>query len=250
MRDRPGIDKMGYFGYRSAMPRTAWVARGGMVFHVLNRGVARMQLFEKPADYQAFDGVLRETLDEPPMRICACSLMPNHRHLLLWPEHESGLASFMQRLTITHVRRWQKHRGYAELGHLYGGRYKSFPVESDEHFRGVARYAGRNALRAQLVPPAEEWRWSSLWRQRHGTAEQRSLLAPWPIDRPANWVARINQADNDEELESLRESVRRGCPFGQPDWQKPIAKRLALESAYRSSGRPRKVGRSRSGSKA
>jgi hypothetical protein len=38
-----------------------------MVFHVLNRGVARMQLFEKPADYQAFERVLQETLDERPM---------------------------------------------------------------------------------------------------------------------------------------------------------------------------------------
>jgi hypothetical protein len=29
-----------------------------MVFHVLNRGVARMQLFEKAVDYQAFEQVL------------------------------------------------------------------------------------------------------------------------------------------------------------------------------------------------
>jgi putative transposase len=53
------------------MARTARVAPGGLVFHVLNRGVARMQLFEKPADYQAFEQVLRETLDESSMRICA-----------------------------------------------------------------------------------------------------------------------------------------------------------------------------------
>ena len=116
------------------MPRTARVAPGGMVFHVLNRGIARMLLFEKSADYQAFEEVLRETRDHSPMRICAYSLMPNHWHLLLWPEHDGELASFMQRLTITHVRRWQGHRGYAGLGHVYQGRYKSFPVESDEHF--------------------------------------------------------------------------------------------------------------------
>ena len=53
------------------MPRTARVAPGGMVFHVLNRGVARMQLFEKAADYQAFEQVLQDTLDQSPMRICA-----------------------------------------------------------------------------------------------------------------------------------------------------------------------------------
>ena len=211
-----------------------------MVFHVLNRGVARMQLFEKAADYQAFEQVLRDTLDQSPMRICAYAVMPNHWHLLLWPECDGELAAFMQRLTITHVRRWQEHRGYAGLGHVYQGRYKSFPVESDEHFWVVARYVERNALRANLVLRAEEWRWSSLWQRCHPTGEERSLLAAWPIDMPANWLERVNQTDDAQELEALRRSVQRGRPFGQPEWQKEIAKRLGLESAYRPTGRPRK----------
>ena len=63
-----------------------------MVFHVLNRGVARMRLFEKAADYQAFEIVLRETVDESPMLICAYDLMPNHWHLLVWPESDAELA--------------------------------------------------------------------------------------------------------------------------------------------------------------
>jgi putative transposase len=226
------------------MPRTARVAPGGLVFHVLNRGVARMQLFEKPADYQAFEQVLRETLDESSMRICAYTVMPNHWHLLLWPECDGELARFMQRLTITHVRRWQQHRGYAGLGHVYQGRYKSFPVESDEHFWVVARYVERNAQRANLVLRAEEWRWSSLWRRCHGTTEERLLMATWPIDMPPDWLERVNRDDEvQEELESLRQSVQRGRPFGPPEWQKEIAKRLGLESAYRPTGRPRKIGR-------
>ena len=49
-----------------------------MVFHVLNRGVVRMQLFEKAADSQAFEQVLRDTLDQSPMRICAYAVMPKH----------------------------------------------------------------------------------------------------------------------------------------------------------------------------
>ena len=107
-----------------------------------------MQLFEKAADYQAFEQVLRDTLDRSPMRICAYAVMPNHWHLLLWPECDGELTAFMQRLTITHVRRWQEHRGYAGLGHVYQGRYKSFPVESDEHFWVVAR-----SVRAQRIAP-------------------------------------------------------------------------------------------------
>jgi putative transposase len=104
-------------------------------------------------------------------------------------------------------------------------------------------YVERNALRADLVLRAEEWRWSSLWRRCHGTAEERSLLATWPIDLPADWLEWVNETDDVQELKSLRRSVQRGRPFGQPQWQKEIAKRLGLESAYRPTGRPRKVGR-------
>ena len=195
-RDGDDIDQMGSFGLWFGDATNSGVAPGGMVFHVLNRGVARMQLFEKAADYQAFEQVLQDTLDQSPMRICAYAVMPNHWHLLLWPECDGELAAFMQRLTITHVRRWQEHRGYAGLGHVYQGRYKSFPVESDEHFWVVARYVECNAMRANLVLRAEEWRWSSLWQRCHPTGEERSLLAAWPIDMPANWLERVNQTDD------------------------------------------------------
>ena len=46
-------------------------APGGLVYHLLNRAVARLPLFEKPADYAAFHRVLGETLDHFPMRVLA-----------------------------------------------------------------------------------------------------------------------------------------------------------------------------------
>ena len=210
-----------------------------MVFHVLNRGVARMRVFEKAGDYEAFERVLGETLAEAPMRICAYCLMTNHWHMLLWAERDGHMARFMQRLTITHVRRWQEHRHCVGLGHVYQGRSKSFPVEEDEHFLAVARYVERNPLRANLVVRAEQWRWSSLWRRGRGSVEQNSVLAAWPVEMPTDWIQRVNHADNEKELEALRRSVQRGRPYGTPDWQRRIAKRLGLESAYRRPGRPR-----------
>src|SRR6516225_2799650 len=95
-----------------------------------------MELFEKPADYQTFEGVLRDSHDPSSMRISAYSLMPNHRHLLLWPQRDSDLATFTQRLTITHVRRWQQHRGYVGLGHVYQGRCKIVPGGQRRTFVG------------------------------------------------------------------------------------------------------------------
>ena len=42
-----------------------------MVFHVLNRGVGRMRMFDDEDDYAAFECVLAETLEIQPMRICS-----------------------------------------------------------------------------------------------------------------------------------------------------------------------------------
>lgn len=210
-----------------------------MVFHVLNRRVGRQPLFDEPAEYAAFEDIVKETLEKAPMRICGYCLMPSHWHFVLWPEHDGDLATFMQRLSVTHVTRWQKHRGVIGEGHVYQGRFKSFPVETNDSFYQVLRYAEGNALRANLVERAEDWQWSSLWRREQGTPDQRRLLAPWPLRRPRNWVKYVNEPQTEAELESLRRSVNRGQPFGSSQWTQATAKQLNLESTLRPRGRPK-----------
>jgi putative transposase len=213
-----------------------------MVFHVLNRGVGRRRLFDKPADYAAFEAIIEETLEKSPMRICSYSLMPNHWHLVLWPERDGDLAAFMQRLTVTHVTRWQKNRRRVGEGHVYQGRFKSFPVEEDDYFYQVVRYVERNALRANLVERAEEWQWSSLWRRERCTADQRRWLGGWPVPQPRRWLELVNEPQSDAELEALRRCGKRGQPFGSDEWIKSTVKELALESTVRPRGRPRNSG--------
>lgn len=62
-----------------------------MVFHVLNRGVGRRNLFGKEADFLAFERVMQETLRVRPMRVCAYCLLRNHWHFVLWPERDDDL---------------------------------------------------------------------------------------------------------------------------------------------------------------
>jgi putative transposase len=221
------------------MPRTARIAPGGMIFHVLNRGVGRMRLFRGDADFEAFERILARTLETCPIRIVSYCLMPNHWHLVLWPEDDGDLGTFMQKLTITHARNWQEHRHRVGFGHLYQGRYKSFPVEHDEHFYQVVRYVERNALRARLVRRAENWRWSSMWRRLHGSAEERRLLSPWPLPLPRTWTQLVNQPQTEAELAALRKSVLRGQPFGSEKWTHKTAERLGLQSTLRPRGRPK-----------
>jgi hypothetical protein len=99
-------------------------------------------------------------------------------------------------------------------------RYKSFPVEEDEHFLAVARYVERNPLRANLVARAEEWRWSSLWRRCRGGTEEKSILAAWPVEMPADWIERVNRAEHEKELETLSAPSR--FPFLGPTPFSPL----------------------------
>jgi putative transposase len=212
-----------------------------MVYHVLNRAVARLPLFEKPADYAAFIRVLAEALDESPMRILAFVLMPNHWHFVLWPERDHDLTNFCRWLTHTHSMRWHAHYHTSGTGHIYQGRFKSFAVESDEHCYAVCRYVERNPLRANLVQRAEHWRWSSLWRRIQGDDQPRELLSPWPLPLPDDWLEHVNAPQSEAELEALRRSLQRGSPLGSLMWQKSMAVRLGLGHTLRPIGRPKKA---------
>jgi putative transposase len=222
------------------MPRIARRAPKGWVYHALNRAVARLPLFQKEADYEAFERVLEEAHERVPLDVLAYCVMPNHWHFVLRPTKEGQLTEFLRRLAHTHTMRWHAHYHTSGTGHLYQGRFKAFPVEDDEHFYAVVRYVERNALRAGLVAQAQAWRWSSLWRHESGSRDERALLARWPVPRPRNWVELVNAPQTDAELEAVRRAVRRSSPFGSPDWERSTAQRLGLQATLRPRGRPRK----------
>ena len=220
------------------MGRPLRAAAGDVIYHVLNRANARLPILEKPADFEAFERVLGEAHARAAMRILAYCIMPNHWHLVLWPRRDGELSEFMSWVTLTHTQRWHAHHRSAGAGHLYQGRFKSFPVQADNHFLMVCRYVERNALRAGLVVRAEEWRWSSLWRRTHSKRSTPEWLAPWPLERPRNWTDWVNEPQTTAELEALRCSVQRGRPYGSGAWVQKTAEKLGLDTTLRPRGRP------------
>lgn len=221
------------------MGRPLRAAAGGIIYHALNRANGRQPIFEKAGDYEAFERVLAEAHARFKARILAYCLMPNHWHLVLWPRRDGELSAFMAWVTLTHTQRWHAHHGSAGAGHLYQGRFKSFPVQADGHFLTVCRYVERNALRAELVVRAEEWRWSSLWRREQGSRSAQDWLAPWPLAQPQTWLDWVNEPQTGAELEALRSSVQRGRPCGSEAWVRRTTKKLGLEGTLRPRGRPR-----------
>jgi putative transposase len=221
------------------MPRQPRHTPGGFVYHVLNRGTARLVLFRKPADYDAFQRVLEEALQKYPTRLLAYCVMPSHWHFVLWPEQDGQLTQLLRWLTLTHSVRWQTQRHARGSGHVYQNRFKAFPVQDDEHLYRVIRYVERNPVRANLVHRAEDWLWSSLGA-RTANSPAAGLLHPWPIAMPRDWRRLVNEPQTDAELEALRCSVTRGRPYGSEQWREAVVEQLSLQTTTRPRGRPRK----------
>ncbi len=206
------------------MPRTKRSIRAGGFYHVLNRGNGRRKIFLKPADFLAFERILSEGLKRYSVDVLAYCLMPNHWHLVVCPRTHEALARFMSWVGVTHVRRHHAHYRTSGGGHLYQGRFKSFPVQDDLHFLTVCRYVEANALRAGLVKSAQRWSWCSLAKRL--TKSKDMPLKNWPVDCGGDWLATVNETQPKATLSQLRTSVQRGRPFGSPRWVEKTAAKL------------------------
>ena len=152
--------------------------------------------------------------------------MPNHFHFVIEASHHQSLSRFMQ--WDSHVRRYHKH--YGSSGHVWQGRFKSFPVQRDEHLLMVLRYVLPNPVRSGLAASVDNWPWSRWCRSE--------LADPCPVEVEVNWLAQADEPLSASQLASIRESVNRQRPFGQSDWQTRIASQFGLESTMRPRGRP------------
>lgn len=223
------------------MPRAKRNCPSGMVFHCLNRSVGQMTLFEKEEDFEAFEQVLWEAWERVGIRILAYVVMPSDWEFVVWPRTDEQTSDFFYWLTLTHTMRWHAHRETIGSGHLYQGRFKSFPVEKGERLLEVLRYVEGKPMRTGMVNRAEQWRWGSAWRRWNGKAEEKRILSGWPSSRPRRWRAQVNSPLSEAELAALAECVRRGRPYGGNRWVERVARDLGLESALRRRGRPCKL---------
>jgi putative transposase len=203
---------------------------------VLNRGNRREPVFHKPADYDAFINTIVDARARLPVDILGFCLMPNHFHLVIRTHADGDLGRWMQWVLTAHARRYHSH--YNTTGHVWQGRFKAFPIQEDEHLLAVLRYVERNALRAELVAKAEDWKWSSLsfWLRK----DPMLWKAKEPV-RDRRWLDRVNEPLSVGDLQRLRLSVERGRPYGEDKWTEKTARLLGLESTLRSRGRPRKT---------
>jgi putative transposase len=218
------------------MPRTARVIVANYCYHILNRGNQKARVFHEPADYEQFLALIHLAQERLYLPILAACLMPNHFHLVVQPRAAEDLSRWTQWLFTTQVR-WQ-HAKNRTTGRIWQGPFKSFLCQTDHHLLTVMRYVERNALRANLVERAEDWRWGSLaWRSAH---RPPARIHESPVALPSYWRHLVNEPQTAMELAAIRNSVNRQSPFGDESWVLEKAWETGIEQTLQPVGRPRK----------
>lgn len=146
------------------MPRTGRKQSESSIYHVVNRGEGKQIIFEDDHDRAFFVRRLDGLLDDAGGTLHAWCLMDNHFHLLMSMPFDS-LGPLMHRLQTGYAGYF--NRVHQHDGAVFGGRFKSEPVETDEYLLTVVRYIHENPLKANLG--GLDYRWSS-YREYCGDA--------------------------------------------------------------------------------
>ena len=143
----------------------------GEYYHIFNRGVDKRAIFTDAADQQRFLQSMAEFNTTEPIGslyeinyrnknfggrtatktnknqkrivelVCFC-LNPNHYHFLLRQLVDQGISEFMKRLSGGYT--WYFNHKNDRTGSLFGGKFKSKHVDSNEYLLHVSAYINLN----------------------------------------------------------------------------------------------------------
>jgi putative transposase len=139
------------------MARLPRVFGPGLLYHVIVRGNHRETVFFDHSDYETYLRRLAVYRARYAVTLHAYCLMPNHVHLVLGTA-ETPLDRFMQSLQQSYTQRF--NRRYAQVGHVFQGRYKALLCETDDYLITLVRYVHQNPVRAGLAARAEDYPYS------------------------------------------------------------------------------------------
>jgi len=178
----------------SGMPRPTRSCVPGIPLHIVQRGNNRQKCFRQRGDYLRYLGYLAKSAEKYGARIHSYVLMTNHVHLLITPDHDFSAPRMMQHLGRSYVQAF--NRIHERTGTLWEGRYRSFPISTDNYLFACYRYIELNPVRAGIAKSPDEYPWSSY--------RANALGAPNAIIQPREeWLNLGRTAD--ERCESYQQ---------------------------------------------
>ena len=209
------------------------------MYHVINRGNYRRDVFSSVGAAHAFETTLQEACDRYGWRLYAHVVMSNHYHLAVGTPH-ANLVEGMHWLQGTFSTRFNRFR--SERGHLFQGRYHALLIEAPAALARVVDYIHLNPVRAKLIEPdlVHHFRWSSLRRFVRPSSPGWHSAQPWLgglgfEDNSQGWQTYVDSlvelsANATEQERRGFKIMSRGWAIGTDGWRKAIA----MEHSHRS----------------
>ena len=205
----------------------------GAIYHVINRGNYRRDVFETADKAAGFERSLFEMCGRMRWRLQAYVLMRNHYHLAV-ETPEPNLVEGMHWLQTTFATRFNRFRH--ERGHLFQGRYQALLVEPGESLKRVVDYIHLNPVRAGIVAAEQvvDFRWGSLRRFLRGERPDCLQAEAWlsssgPTLSGDDWKLYVQDlvklsAATDQQKELGFAEMSRGWAIGTQGWRRALAR--------------------------
>lgn len=210
----------------------------GALYHVINRGNYRRDIFESAGAAEAFVTALSEATQRYGWKVHAYVVMRNHYHVAVetpQPNLSDGMHWLQSALAIRFNRLRQERR------HLFQGRYQALLIENREMLSRVVDYIHLNPVRAGIVTPDQvaSFRWSSLASFTRGRDKRfKGLEADYWLeqygwtDEAAGWRSYTDHlkalaADEAEQARLGFKTMCQGWLLGTDGWKKATAKEHA-----------------------
>lgn len=140
------------------MPREARKRSETDYYHIVMRGNNKSTIFaDKPSKVYLME-LLNKIEQEEDIDVAAWCIMDNHVHMVIRVGFEDFERIF-KRLNVSFA--MYHHKRHKSVGHVFQGRVKSLPLESDESLINNIRYVHNNPVSAGMVARVEDYRWSS-----------------------------------------------------------------------------------------
>ncbi len=138
----------------------------GEFYHIYNRGNSKQKIFHDKEDYFRFMSLMfacnsknsfnvsNLNVGETPYdfdrgetiaSIGVYCLMPNHFHILITENGDTGISKFMQKLSTAYSMYYNKK--YKRTGSLFEGRFKSQHANTDRYLKYVFSYIHLNPIK-------------------------------------------------------------------------------------------------------
>jgi len=179
------------------MPRKPRIEIAGY-YHIVNRGVDRMNIFRHNDDYEYFEELMCFYMKSYGITLHNYCLMPNHYHLLIEITQEN-LSKFMRQLNMNYAIYFNKK--YKRTGHLWRGRFKSWYITDEAYLYTLMRYIEQNPLKAKMVKSLEAYPYSSYHHFLEKTIPECLHNA---------WIVQNHGSDTEAIRQMLQESADYG----------------------------------------